>query len=299
LALSNYKTALQTVMMNMSMSWILPTALLSFSLAAAGQTPIPTQSGAIPANPDAAQQRKILDQAAEYAANHENNLPNFICTQTTQRFVDYTGKVGFRPVDLIVERLTYFEHHEDYKVFLVNGEPSNAAHEELGGAISSGEFGSILKGIFSPESETQFNWERFFTLRGRRTHVYSYRVDVSKSDYHIRVARHKLDLVAGYHGLIFIDDLRHSVYRITQHADGIPRDYPVQDVSLALDYEYTRIGDSDYLLPLEFELRSREGTALLKNDVTYENYRKFGADTSITYDSAPPSSVDKPKTSKQ
>ena len=132
LALSNYKPAPQTVMMNMLMSWILPTALLSFSLAAAGQTP--TQSGAPPPTPDAAQQRKILDQAAEYAANHENNLPNFICTQTTQRFVDYTGKAGFRPVDLIVERLTYFEHHEDYKVFLVNGVPSNAGHEELGGA---------------------------------------------------------------------------------------------------------------------------------------------------------------------
>lgn len=284
-------------MMNMSMSWILPTALLSFSLAAAGQTP--TQSGAPPPTPDGVQQRKILDQAAEYAANHENNLPNFICTQTTQRFVDYTGKAGFRPVDLIVERLTYFEHHEDYKVFLVNGVASNAAHEELGGAISSGEFGSILKGIFSPESDTQFNWERFFTLRGRRMHVYSYRVDVAKSDYHIRVARRKLDLVAGYHGLIFIDDLRHFVYRITQHADGIPHDYPVQDVSLALDYEYTRIGDSDYLLPLEFELRSREGAVLLKNDVNYEDYRKFGADTSITYDSTLPHAEDKTKTSKQ
>ncbi|HUJ48758.1 MAG TPA: hypothetical protein VLW25_01115, partial [Bryobacteraceae bacterium] len=86
---------------------------------------------------------------------------------------------------------------------------------------------------------------------------------------------------------IFIDDAKHFVHRITLHADGIPADFPVQEVGLVLDYDYTRIGDADYLLPLEFELRSREGAHLVKNDVTYDGYRKFNADTNITFDSAP------------
>ena len=89
--------------------------------------------------------------------------------------------------------------------------------------------------------------------------------------------------MAGYHGLIFIDDARHFVHRITLHADGVPPDYPVQDVSLILDYEYTLIGNAEYLLPLQFELRSREGSHLIKNDVTFEDYRKFGADTTIKF----------------
>ena len=90
--------------------------------------------------------------------------------------------------------------------------------------------------------------------------MYSYRVLASKSNYHLKVPEKKLDLVAGYHGLIFIDEHRHFVHRITVHPDGIPASFPIQDVSLALDYEYTRIGDADFLLPLEFELRSREGS---------------------------------------
>jgi len=60
-----------------------------------------------------------------------------------------------------------------------------------------------------------------------------------------------------------------------------------------LDYDYTRIGDSDYLLPLEFELRSREGKQLIKNDVTYDAYRKFNADTNITFDSPEPGAASK------
>ncbi len=250
-------------------------------------------------DPDAAEQKKILADAAEYALHQEQNLPNFICTQTTQRFVDSTGHSGFRSVDLIVERLTYFDHHEEYKVFMVNGEASNLDHHDLGGATSSGEFGSVMKGIFWPQANTQFTWERFYTLRGRRMNVYSYNVPAFGSDYHIVVPGRKLDLVTAYHGLIFIDDEKHYVHRITLHADGIPAEFPVQEVGLVLDYDYTRIGEADYLLPLEFELRSREGIHLIKNDVTYDGYRKFNADATITFDSPGPAPQNSAKPDKR
>jgi hypothetical protein len=240
-----------------------------------------------PEPPDSIQQKQVLADATEHALNHEKNLPNFICTQTTRRFEDFNGKNGWRPIDIIVERLTYFEHREDYKVVELNGMPASVPHEQLGGASSSGEFGSVMKSIFMPETETKFNWQSWFTLRGRQTHVYAYRVLTSKSNYHLKVPEKKLDLVAGYHGLIFVDAHRHFVHRITAHPDGIPASFPIQDVSLALDYEYTRIGEADFLLPLQFELRSREGNLLVKNDVDYDNYRKFTADSNITF--GPPS----------
>jgi hypothetical protein len=104
----------------------LSSALLGLAIAAAAQTASAVDSG--PPAPDAAQEKKILADAAQYAANHEESLPNFICTQTTQRFVDFTGQGGFHSVDLIVERLTYFDHRENYRVFMLNGQPSNVAH---------------------------------------------------------------------------------------------------------------------------------------------------------------------------
>jgi hypothetical protein len=238
--------------------------------------------------PDEAEQKRVLADAADYARHQEENLPNFICTQTTRRFSDFSGQENWRPIDIIVERLTYFEHKEEYKVMEVNGQPSNLGHHQLGGATSSGEFGTVMKGIFAPDTETQFSWQGWFTLRGRRMQVYAYHVALDKSDYHIVVPNDHIDLVAAYHGLVFLDERKHFVHRITLHADGIPASFPVQDVSLALDYEYTRIGDADYLLPLTFELRSREGKSSVKNDVDYDNYRKFDADSSITFDSVAP-----------
>ena len=114
-------------------------------------------------------------------------------------------------------------------------------------------------------------------------YVYAYHVAVGNSDYHVVVPEQSKDLVTGYHGLIFIDDRKHFVHRITLHADGIPPAFPIQDISLMLDYEYTRIGETSYLLPLTFELRSRQGNVLIKNDVDYDGYRKFTADSSLTF----------------
>ena len=241
--------------------------------------------------PDPAQQKKILADATDYAFNHERSLPNFLCIQTTRRFQDYQSSGSqsddnWRPLDIIVERLAYFEHHEDYKVMEINGAPSSVPHDKLGGASSSGEFGSVMKGIFAPETATDFAWQAWFTLRGRKMHVYAYHVAAAKSDYHVVVPEQAKDLVTAYHGLIFIDDSKHFIHRITLHADGIPPAFPIQDISLMLDYEYTRIGDGTYLLPLTFELRSREGNVRVKNDVDYDQYRKFTADSSVTF-SAP------------
>ncbi len=247
------------------------------SLTCTGQVPAP------PPAPDAAEQKKVLADATDYAINHERGLPNFLCIQTTRRFRDFQGRDQWRPLDIIVERLAYFEHHEDYKVIEINGVTSSIEHSKLGGASSSGEFGSVMKEIFAPETATEFTWQTWFTLRGRRMYVYAYHVAVGKSDYHVVVPEQSKDLVTGYHGLIFIDDRKHFVHRITLHADGIPPAFPIQDISLMLDYEYTRIGETSYLLPLTFELRSRQGNVLIKNDVDYDGYRKFTADSSLTF----------------
>ncbi len=116
-----------------------------------------------------------------------------------------------------------------------------------------------MKGIFAPRPATDFTWQTWFTLRGRKMHVYAYHVAAAKSDYHVVVPEHSKDLVTAYHGLIFIDDRKHFVHRITLHADGIPPAFPIQDVSLMLDYEYTRIGDADYLLAADLRAALARG----------------------------------------
>jgi hypothetical protein len=229
-----------------------------------------------PSPPDAREQHNVLTDATKYAVNHEANLPDFVCIQTTRRFEDLNDG-GWRPIDLIVGRLTYLDGRASYRVMLQNRQPGSNSHDQLTGASPSGEFDSIMKAIFLPKTQADFTWKSWYTLRGKRMHVYAYRVRAFKSSYHIEISEESLDLVTAYHGLIFVDAENHFVQRITLHADEIPAAFPIQDIGLTLDYGYTRIGDGTYLLPLQIEFRSRLGARVIRNDVNYEHYQKFNA----------------------
>jgi hypothetical protein len=241
-------------------------ALLAAFAAAAAQTVIPPS--------DQLKQHRVLTDSANNALDQERDLPNLTCVQTTRRFEDLDNG-GWRPIDTVVEQLTYFEHRENYKMLEWNGQPASIAREQRRDAPSLREFDSVMRTIFLPRTQTEFSWQAWSTLRGRRMNVYAYRVQPFRSRFHIEAAEQSLDLVTAYHGLIFIDGEKHLVHRVTIQFDNIPLSFPIQDMNLRLDYDYARIGDTVHLLPLQFEVRYRKGNQLVKNDVDYDNYRKL------------------------
>src|SRR5579863_7658294 len=244
-----------------------------------------------PPPPDSIEQKKILAEITESALNYTKSLPNFICMQVTRRYADVSGLENYRLMDTIAEKLSYFEQKEDYKVVSRNNIPvtTNVQHEQMDGATSSGEFGSMLFDIFTPESETTFDWERWATLRGRRMYVFSFRVEQSRSKYSIRYGRgaDERTIIAGYHGLIYADRDTHMVMRIKMECDHLPVDFPIQSVDLDLNYDFTKISGQPFLLPLKSELHSREGKMLVKNEVEFRLYNKFGAEATIQFGDTP------------
>jgi hypothetical protein len=200
----------------------------------------------------------------------------------TRRYVDPNGVEFWAPEDVLTARLTYFEHKEDYKLVLVN---DRAVHDQrpdsVGGTTSAGEFGSMMAELFAPETETAFHWERWATLRGRRTHVFSYQVDQPRSRWHVTYQRTD-DTVPGYHGQVFVDAEMLSVTRITLVAE-LPANFPVQEARTVLDYDFATISGHEYLLPLKAVIRLRHGKHLSKNEVEFRLYRKFTAEASITF----------------
>ena len=265
--------------------------------------PAPKLAVVGPPPPDSIEQKKILAEITENALNYTKNLPNFICMQVTRRYADISGMENYRLVDTIAEKLTYFEQKEDYKPVSRNNIPltTNVKHDQLDGATSSGEFGSMLFEIFSPETETEFDWERWATLRGRRMHVFNFRVPQSTSKYSIRYGRGagERTIIAGYHGLIYADRDTGMVMRIKMEADHIPVDFPIQKVDLDLNYDITSISGQQFLLPLKSELHSREGKFLVKNEVEFRLYNKFGAEASITFEDTPPEPLPEDKTKEE
>ena len=236
--------------------------------------------------PSTEEQKQVLEQIRDYAINYTQNLPNFICTQVTRRQVDSSGTGNqYRQADKLQEQLTYFDHKESYKVMAVNGEMvQHRDHEKLGGATSSGEFGSMMSEIFAPETEAEFQYVRLGKLDGRIVNEYDYRVRQPLSHYSIFHAGVNRTIIAGYHGRIWAARDTNTVMRITLECEDIPKDFPVQEVSLDLWYDVTKIENQEFVLPLKWDLHSRDGKYLSWNSAEFALYRKFGTTSSITFD---------------
>ncbi len=244
--------------------------------------------------PSAGEQKRLLEQVREYSLGYSRKLPDFICTQVIRRQADPSGLEFWQRLDVVTVRLTFFEQKEDYKVILVNNTPTDIPYERLGGATSTGEFGTMLREIFEQGTHASFAWERWATLHGRRVHVFSYRVTQANSKWRLNY-EHSLDLVPAYRGLIYVDRDTVKVLRVTLEAEDIPPSFPIHQARLVLDYDFVTIGEGQFLLPLKSEMRMRQGKLLVKNDVEFRLYRKFGAEATITFDTPEPLSEEQLK----
>jgi len=242
--------------------------------------------------PSSEEQGKIIDEVRDYALNYTKGLPNFLCTQVTRRKaapangMRYDGEPSWQTQDTLTIRLSYFEQKEDYKLIMVNNQMTTQDYQTLGGATSTGEFGSLMKEIFEHRTEALFEWDHWGTLRGRKMLVFRYRVDQSRSQWGLDYER-KQHIMPAYHGLIYIDNELHVVKRVTLEAEGIPVSFPIRRAETVLDYDFEDISGNQFLLPLKSATEMSADGVLTRNEIEFRLYRKYSADAQIKYDITP------------
>ena len=234
------------------------------------------------------EQQKIIREAREYALSYSKNLPDFICLQVTRRYLDRHYKPGtegsWSVSDRLAEKLTYFDQKEKYEAISHNDTSLyGKAAESFGGALSRGDFGTLLREIFEPESDAEFHWERWANLDNKHWfHVYTYQIDQAHS--HETISHDNNEQVtAAFHGEVFIEEGANVVWRVVVDPDP-PASFPVQNIHQVLDYRYVALSGQQFLLPVNGWVIMRADGVGSKNEIDFRSYRKYSADTSITFD---------------
>jgi hypothetical protein len=248
----------------------------------------------LPPVPNSEEQAAIIDEVREYALNYSKSLPNFLSTQVVRRY--QAGAPGSRynrnsepswvQVDLLTLRLSYFDQKEDYKLILHNNSPTTQDYKSIGGATSTGEFGSLLRDIFEPRTHAHFEWDGWARLRDQLVMAFHYNVEQVNSQWGIEYEK-KEHIIPAYSGRILIDKDTHVVLRVTLNADDIPAAFPVKMATTILDYDYTDISGHQFLLPLKSETQMSADGVLSRNDTEFRLYRKYSAEAEIKYDITP------------
>ena len=96
---------------------------------------------------DAREDARIA-KAREAVAAYTQSLPNYYCREQIARFASTTRKVDWRPLDVISATVVFENGRDEYRNLTINGKPVNKRMEDLGGAWSTGEFGTIAADLF-------------------------------------------------------------------------------------------------------------------------------------------------------
>lgn len=253
--------------------------------------------------PSSEEQAKLLDKVRDYVLNYTHGLPDFICLEQNRRYTDTTGLQEWRLVDVLTARLSFFNRQEEYKLVSQNGRPvTDQPYASVDGAVSMGDFGSTMYDIFDPASHATFVWKRWTMLRGRLTHVLNFRIPLEHSKYAIEYqgehGRDAQKITVAYRGAVFVDNDMNTIVRIEQEPVNIPPSFPIRQAQATLDYDFTKVGDREFFLPLvaTLEMHGR-GDMRTKNVKEFRSYQKFSADAVLRFDGQelPPLSDDKTK----
>lgn len=237
--------------------------------------------------PGADAQKHTLDTAREIAVHYTSKLPDFICTEQVER-TDGTNTTTFK-VDRLTIALGYSDQKEKQKLVAMNGTPTQQKLDSLDGILTVGEFGGLLLGVFDPSSAADFQWKSSTNLRKRAAAVYTYKIARANSHYMVGGRTEDGKLVsapAGYHGEVVVDNQTSRVLRLTASADDIPKDSGILSSSAEVDYDFLNVAGKNYLLPAHSAASMTRGLRHIANTVTFTGYRKFEADSAITFQPA-------------
>ena len=228
----------------------------------------------------------MIDQARDAAFSYSETLPNYVVKQYTTRYQTVAargGRTSWQAKDTVTADVLEVDGNEQYKNILVDGKPPREDVEKTG-SWSRGEFSSLLLDVLSPLTNADFRGKRSTMIANRAAFRYDFTVEESNSHWHVE--SESQHAVPGYTGAIWIDKETSRALRIELSAQSMPRGFPLDQVESSIDYDFVLIGDGKYLLPVHSEALScaRGTNACTRNTIEFRNYKKFTADTSITFE---------------
>ena len=214
-----------------------------------------------------------------------DHLPDFICTQVTRRFNDETGQGQWMLEDTVEAALSFHDNKETYSKVRQNGQLILKPFESLGGTVSFGEFGSLLRVLFLRETHARFSRLREDVFQGRKVMVMGFEVDQENSSW-VLSFKNTHSLKVAYEGEAWVDENDQVVFRIWQQAKGLPRNFPVAYSRTQIEFDRVSVRGLpgvSFVLPTRADFISRERNSQLtsRNIIQFRDYQKFTSDVLI------------------
>ncbi|HZU27562.1 MAG TPA: hypothetical protein VFA04_18680 [Bryobacteraceae bacterium] len=248
----------------------------------------------------------LLHDATDKVETAAAHLDDFACIETLQRRVYRRQDLISRPNAAVIPTtpgphdMLIWSDQLRMEVALLHGEqlfswPGDTAFRyrdagELagGGAASAGEFGAF--GISVLLSDADPMALRFRGLSDSGLAEYTYSVPRSSSHFTVESGSHE-EMKAAYEGSFFIDPRTADLKRLIVRVVHPPPDSDIAAGEIVIEYGPQSLGQVTAWLPRTSTMRMLNNRGdLVVNGSDYGQCRKFGAESTISFDSSKPAS---------
>jgi hypothetical protein len=211
-----------------------------------------------------------LGKACEYALSPEN-LPNFVCQETIQRWA------RGRRLDTVTAEVTFIKGHDRYSKYTIDGKPA-ATIESTGGWVSNALFGAQLNAIFRPETAATFEFKRSAKSIAGPADEFAFRFNRSGT---------KAFSLSGTYpkmaGSILIDRKSGRLMRVEVASTEVNKQLFLKSYKSELNYGNVLIPElGSLLLPVNGEEKvCKDSGICYKNELSFHDCRKFGSEVRI------------------
>ena len=232
-------------------------------------------------SPDPAQQQQMLDKVRQYANRYLDNLPNFVCARVTEQFEAGKQPKNWHQRETLTARLIFNEGKENQTLEMVNGKPVRPGRFVDRPLETEGEFGTLVANVLDSNAYAEIAWNRWEDLRGHRLAVFEYLIDQQHSTLSLGLGG--ITIIVPYRGLIYADPATGEVWRITNAPFDVPDSVETKSLTTTIDYGPVDISNRHFLLPLTASILLDTGKRNILNKVFFNQYRKFEAESKITF----------------
>jgi hypothetical protein len=223
--------------------------------------------------PSDSEQKIILARVTENALKYSKDLPDFVCNKLTRHSADITGRgQQWRLLDSSDEELSYVGQKENYQIVAVNGKRGSGSGQPRSTAY---EFGTWQSWVFAPAAHAELRWSSWTTINKRRAYAFAIGVTQPNSQFFVGTGKNRM--AVGFLGVFYADAETGKIIRVLLIGQS-PATSPVKNITYDLSYDFVKIGDQQFVVPVKSDFRVSEGKSLVWTEVEFRRYRKPGVD---------------------
>ncbi|SPE34027.1 conserved exported hypothetical protein [Candidatus Sulfopaludibacter sp. SbA3] len=255
---------------------------------------------------------RVLARAQAQLAAAAADVPKYTCRQTVDRSYFRETRQIPRACDTIVanqrngrsklalavtDRLRFDVEVADggYEIYAWPGaariETEKVEDMAGGGPLGTGPFGPFLVDIFANPA-VQFQY------LDKQSALFEYRYRVPLGASHYRVQAGPIWRTTAYDGTFRLDPESAELKQLTVRTAELPADTATCEATTVMDFEKSRIGAGEYLIPRQTRLQTiGRDASYTENATVYAECREFRGESVVHFDQAIPQADTGPKLS--